>query len=50
MKKWLGYATIAFVLFFLITEPGESAIIVKDTVHGLGVAAKSMSTFVTNLT
>jgi hypothetical protein len=50
MKKYLGWAAIAFVLFYLITQPGGAATVVHSAIHGLGVAANSLSSFVTHLT
>ncbi len=49
MKKWLGWAAIAFVLFFLLTNPTSAATIVHNAIHGLGTAARSLSAFVTSL-
>ncbi len=49
MKKYLGWAAIAFILFFLFTNPTGAATIVTNVVHSLGTAASSLSTFVTSL-
>lgn len=49
MKKYLGWAAIAFVIFFLVTNPTGAATIVQGTIHALGTAATSLSTFVTSL-
>ncbi|HUK73833.1 MAG TPA: hypothetical protein VLW50_34665 [Streptosporangiaceae bacterium] len=49
MKKYLGWAAIAFVLFFLFTNPTGAATIVDNVLHGLNTAAHSLSTFVTSL-
>jgi hypothetical protein len=49
MKKYLGWAAIAFIVFFLLTNPTSAATIVHNAIHGLGSAAHSLSTFVTSL-
>lgn len=46
MKKYLGWAAIAFAVFFLLTNPTSAAIIVHNTIHGLAAAGHSLSTFV----
>ena len=50
MKKYLGWAVIAFVLFYLITQPTGAAGVVHPALHGLGAAASSLSRFVSSLT
>ncbi|MGE5287112.1 MAG: hypothetical protein ACM3ML_07910 [Micromonosporaceae bacterium] len=49
MKKWVGWAAIAFVLFFLITAPTAAASIVHSAISGLGNVAQGLSNFVTSL-
>ena len=49
MKKWVNYAAIAFVLFFLITAPQAAAGLVHSAIHGLGSVAHGLSNFVTSL-
>ncbi|PRX99522.1 hypothetical protein [Allonocardiopsis opalescens] len=48
-KKYLGWAGIAFVVFFLITQPVAAADFVGNVFAGLGSAAESLSTFVNAL-
>jgi hypothetical protein len=49
MKKYLGWAAIAFVVFFLVTNPTAAATIVHNAIHGLGNVAHGLSTFVSGL-
>ncbi len=49
MKKYLGWAAIAFVVFFLVTNPTSAATIVHSAIHGLGTVAHGLSTFVSGL-
>lgn len=49
MKKYAGWAAIAFLLFYLITQPTGAASVVHSAIHGLGAAANSLSQFVTSL-
>jgi hypothetical protein len=49
MKKWVNWAAIAFVLFFLITAPTAAASLVHSAIHGLGTVAHGLSNFVTSL-
>ncbi len=49
MKKYLGWAAIAFVVFFLVTNPTSAASIVQSAIHGLGNVAHGLSTFVSSL-
>ena len=50
MKKYLGWAAIAFVLFFLITQPVAASSVVHSAIHGLGTAFTGLSRFVSSLT
>jgi len=45
-KKWLKLATIAFILWYIITRPEAAAALVNQGLGGLGNAAESFSTFV----
>ena len=49
MKKLLGAAVIAFVLFFVLTQPTVAADAVKSGVGIVGDAADSLVTFATAL-
>lgn len=49
MKKYLSWAAIAFVAFYLFTSPEGAAGIVESAASGLMSAADSLSTFVTAL-
>ena len=49
MKKYLGWAAIAFVIFYLVTSPTGAASIVHGAWNTLGSWAHSLSTFVNSL-
>ncbi|GAA1756229.1 hypothetical protein GCM10009834_12110 [Streptomonospora arabica] len=49
LKKWLGYALIAFVAFYLLTQPESAAGVIQTGVGGLMSAAESLSRFVNTL-
>ena len=49
MKKYLSWAAIAFVAFFLFTSPEGAADIVSSAFSGLASAGESLSTFVNSL-
>lgn len=49
MKKYLTWAGIAFVAFFLLSSPEGAADIVQSAGSGIMSAANSLSTFVTAL-
>lgn len=49
MKKYLTWAAVAFVAFFLFTQPEGAAGIVHSAANGIMSAADSLSTFVTSL-
>ncbi|GLU47027.1 hypothetical protein [Nocardiopsis ansamitocini] len=49
LKKWLGYALIAFVVFYLLTQPETVANLVQSALGGLAGAADSLSRFVNAL-
>jgi uncharacterized membrane protein len=48
-KKLIVLVVVAFVLFFLITQPSESANVVDTVLNWLKTAAESIITFVRNL-
>ena len=50
MKKYAGWLAIAFVLFFMITEPTGASSVIHSALHGLGRAFTGLSSFVTSLT
>jgi hypothetical protein len=50
MRKYAGWLAIAFVVFYLITQPNGAASAVHSAIHGLGAAASSLSKFVSSLT
>lgn len=49
-KKFLTWAAILFVLFFVINQPAASAGMVKNALGGLGDAATKLAEFVKSLT
>jgi len=49
IKKILTWAAIAFVIFYLVSQPSSAANVVQTVAGGLGSAADSLSTFVNNL-
>ncbi len=48
-KKIVGLLLLAFVLFFIITQPETSADIVRTTFRWLSDAASAIANFITNL-
>jgi hypothetical protein len=48
-KKHLRYAAIAFVIFYLWTDPQAAADVVNNTISALGDAGDSLSQFVSNI-
>lgn len=48
-KKLITVVAVVFVLFFLITQPGESATVVHNVLNWLKSGAESIITFVKNL-
>lgn len=48
-KKVVGWLLLAFVLFYVITAPQDSADLVHSIVDGLGSAADSFSEFIKSL-
>jgi hypothetical protein len=49
VKKLAGFLVLAFVIFYVITQPVASANVVKSAGGVVATAASSMSTFVTSL-
>jgi hypothetical protein len=48
-KKLLGVAVIVFLLFFMISQPNESAGIVRDLLSMLQEGAEALITFLQSL-
>ena len=48
-KKLAGLAGVALVLFFVISQPGNSAGLVTDIIHWLRSSAESVITFVSSI-
>lgn len=48
-KKLITLVAVAFVLFFLITQPNESATVVNNVLTWLKDGAQSIITFVKSL-
>ena len=46
VKKVVAWLVIAFVVFYVIKQPDNSARLVREAGHALGDAASSLSTFV----
>ncbi|GAA4612649.1 hypothetical protein GCM10023195_54420 [Actinoallomurus liliacearum] len=49
MKKYLTWALIAFVIFYLLTSPSGAAHIVHNALGGLTSAGNSLKAFVNAL-
>lgn len=49
MKKVLKWGSIAFVAFYLVSQPHRAANVVHGAWGGLSGAASSLSTFVSDL-
>lgn len=49
LKKWLGFAAIAFIAFYLLTQPESAAGVIQAGLGGLMSAADSLSRFVNAL-
>jgi large-conductance mechanosensitive channel len=46
VKKVVAWLVIAFVVFYVIKQPDNSARLVRDAGHALGEAASSLATFI----
>ena len=49
VKKLLTYAVVAFVIFYLFTQPAGAAAAVKGVVTGISTGADRLSMFMTSL-
>ena len=49
VKKVVAWLVIAFVVFYVIKEPDQSAQLVRNAGKALGDAASSLATFVSSL-
>lgn len=49
LKKWAGYGGIAFIAFYLLTQPESAAGVIETGLGGLMSAAESLSRFVNAL-
>lgn len=49
MKKYLTWALIAFVIFYLVTSPAGAAHVVHGALGGLSALGESLSRFVNAL-
>lgn len=49
IKKLIGLALIAFVIFYVLTFPEDSSSIIRSTVDALGDAAGNFATFVKSI-
>ena len=49
LKKVVTWLIVAFVVFYVIRAPDQSAQIVKNAGHALGAAASSLAAFVGSL-
>jgi len=49
MKKTLKWGSLAFLAFYLVSQPHKAANVVHGAVGGVTGAANSLSTFVSDL-
>jgi large-conductance mechanosensitive channel len=49
LKKVIAWLVVAFVVFYIVKQPDDSARLVRNAGHALGDAASSLSTFVGSL-
>ncbi|WP_393916542.1 hypothetical protein [Halostreptopolyspora alba] len=49
VKKWTGYALLAFVAFYLLTSPESAAQIIEAALGGLLAGGEALSRFVNAL-
>lgn len=49
MKKFLGFAAVAFVVFFIARNPAGAASTARGLFSQLGAVASGFSVFVSNL-
>jgi large-conductance mechanosensitive channel len=50
LKKVVTWLIVAFVVFYVIQAPEQSAVLVRNAGHALGGAASSLANFVKSLT
>ncbi|MEV4835440.1 hypothetical protein AB0K05_13015 [Nonomuraea sp. NPDC049486] len=44
-RRWLGYALVAFAVFYLFTRPAEAAAAVQGVFNGVMQSADRLSVF-----
>lgn len=49
LRKVIGWAVVAFIAFYLVTDPGGAAALVRSILHGLSNAGTSLATFFSSL-
>jgi hypothetical protein len=49
VKKLLAYTAIAFVIFYVFTQPAGAAAAVRGVINGIGTGAERLSAFFTSL-
>ncbi len=49
MKKFLKWGSLAFLAFYLVSQPHKAANVVHGALGGISGAASSLSTFVSDL-
>lgn len=49
MKKNLRYVAIAFLIFYLLSQPANAAEVVNNIIAALGDAGDSLARFVNNI-
>jgi large-conductance mechanosensitive channel len=49
LKKVITWLIVAFVVFYIIRAPDQSAQLVRNAGHALGTAASSLAAFVGSL-
>ena len=50
VKKVLAWLAVAFVVFYLLSQPREAAAAVRTAGNGLATAAERLATFFSSLT
>jgi hypothetical protein len=49
MKKYISYAAIIFVVFYLVTQPTSAGHLLDSAFHGIHSAGSSLARFVNSL-
>jgi hypothetical protein len=49
MRKVLGWAFVAFLIFYLVSDPAGAAHAARGALNGLRSAGTSLSTFISGL-